>query len=69
MLFSELASLLKAMGEREAARRLYEEALAGKRATLGDRHPNTLSSINNLALLLKEMGELEASRPLRERRP
>ena len=37
--------------------------------TLGDRHPSTLLSINNLALLLKEMGELEASRPLWERRP
>ena len=33
-----------------------DDALAGRRATLGDRHPSTLTSIGNLALLLKDTG-------------
>ena len=49
--------LLKLMGKLEEARPLYEEALQGKRETLGDRHPSTLSSIGNMGLLLKAMGE------------
>ena len=35
-------------------------------ATLGDRHPSTLTSIGNLALLLHHLGEREAARPLCE---
>ena len=37
------------------------------RAKLGDEHPNTLGSINNLASLLKEQGKLpEAEQLYRE---
>ena len=38
---------------------LIREALAGRRAKLGDTHPDTLGSINNLALLLKATGRLQ----------
>ena len=54
------------MGKREEARPLFEEALQACRATLGDRHPSTLTSINNLGLLLHAMGKLEEARPLLE---
>ena len=42
-----MGGLLQAMGKLEEARPLYEEALQGRRETLGDRHPRTLYSINN----------------------
>ena len=38
----------------------------GGRAALGDRHPVTLLSINNMGLLLQAMGKLEEARPLYE---
>ena len=37
---------------------LAREALAAQRETLGDQHPSTLASINNLGLLLQAKGEL-----------
>ena len=54
-----LGLLLKEMGKLEAAKPLLEEALQARRATLGDRHPNTLTSINNMGHLLDEMGKRE----------
>ena len=44
------------------AKPLYEEALAACRETLGDRHPDTLASINNLGLLLQDQGRLDEAR-------
>ena len=44
------------------AKPLFEEALAARRETLGDRHPDTLISINNLGLLLKAQGRLDEAR-------
>jgi hypothetical protein len=38
------------------------------RETLGDRHPRTLASINNMGVLLQAMGKLEEARPLCSRR-
>jgi tetratricopeptide (TPR) repeat protein len=61
-----MGQLLQEMGKLEEARPLYEEALQGLRETLGDRHPETLISINNMGLLLKDMGKLEEARPLFE---
>ena len=43
----------KAQGELHEAQPLYEEALATRRAALGDEHPDTLTSINNLASLYR----------------
>ena len=37
---------------------LYREALEAHRVTLGDRHPETLASINNLGRLLHDQGRL-----------
>jgi len=35
-----------------------------RRETLGNRHPNTLTSINNLGMLLMDKGDLAAAEPL-----
>ena len=42
-----------AKGDFAAAEPLLREVLKARRETLGNRHPRTLSSINNLGLLLK----------------
>ena len=64
MLLSKIGELMQDMGRREEARPLLQEALQARRETLGDRHPDTLSSIFNMGWLLKEMGQLEEARPL-----
>ncbi|MEO0477494.1 MAG: histidine kinase dimerization/phospho-acceptor domain-containing protein [Planctomycetota bacterium] len=43
---------------------LFREALDGSRATLGDRHPHTLLSINYYARLLHAQGKLDEAEPL-----
>ena len=42
-----------------SAEELYREALAGRRAVLGDHHPDTLTSINNLGMLLLSASRLK----------
>ena len=46
-------------GEMRSAEELYREALAGRRAVLGDHHPDTLTSINNLGMLLLSASRLK----------
>ena len=48
-----MAGLLKAQGKFDEAEPLCREAPEARRATLGDRHLETLSSIGNIAGLLK----------------
>ena len=50
---------MKAEGKPDEAKPLFEEALAGKREVIGDKHPSTLISINSLAKLFYEMGKLD----------
>ena len=54
-----LATLLQAQGKLDEAGVLLREALEARRATLGDRHPSTLTSINNLGSLLQAQGKLD----------
>lgn len=42
---------------RHLALPLYEDALEKGRAALGEEHPSTLTSLNNLALCYKRLGE------------
>ena len=48
-----VASLLQAQGDLAGAEPLFREALQARREVLGDRHPDTLASVNNLASLLQ----------------
>ena len=61
-----MAVLLEDMGQPEESRPLKEEALQACRETLGDRHPSTLISINNMGMLLEAMSQLEEAMPLYE---
>ena len=54
----------EAQGRLNEARPQLEEALAGKRAALGEAHPSTLSSVYNLADLLRQLGDADAAIPL-----
>ncbi|EOD31212.1 hypothetical protein EMIHUDRAFT_253610 [Emiliania huxleyi CCMP1516] len=59
-----LGDLLYAKSDLDGAEALYREALAACRETLGDRHPETLTSIYNLGLLLEKQGRLGDAIPL-----
>lgn len=63
---NEVGELLRELRRFEEARALFEEALAGRRARLGNTHPSTLVSLNNLGLLLRELGQLSGARSLLE---
>ena len=51
-----MGSLLKAQGRLPEAEAYYREALKGLRRVLGDDHPATLLSINNMGLLRRDQG-------------
>ena len=54
-----LACELHDQGKLDEAEPLCREALDASRATLGDRHPDTLTSISNTASLLQDQGKLD----------
>ena len=56
--------LLGAKGDLDGAAPLYREALKARRETMGDRHPDTLTSIYNYAVLLEAKGDLDGAAPL-----
>ena len=63
-LLYRMGRLLRNMGKLEEATPLFEEVLQGRRETLGDRDPGTLTSIYLLADLLEKQGKLVEAIPL-----
>ena len=59
-----MALFLKEQGNLEAAAPLYGEDLNSRRRILGDDHPDTLRSINNMAVFLDSQGNLEEAEQL-----
>jgi len=60
-------SILTAQGDLAGAREIQERVLEMTRRILGDEHPDTLASMNNLATTLKAQGDLAGAREIQER--
>jgi hypothetical protein len=56
--------VLLAQDELAAARALHQQALVARWQLLGDEHPDTLESMNDLAVTLLEQGELAGGHTL-----
>jgi hypothetical protein len=54
---TNLATVLRALGEHQWARALNEDTLSRYRRVLGADHPDTLASADGLAAVMREMGE------------
>jgi non-specific serine/threonine protein kinase/serine/threonine-protein kinase len=59
-----LADLYQRIGRYDDAYPLQESALATRRRTLGEEHPDTLVSVNNMGVLLEAQGRLAEAEPL-----
>jgi tetratricopeptide (TPR) repeat protein len=59
-----LGTLYYQQGRYRRAEPLMKQALAIRKAELGDRHPSTATSLNNLAGLYESMGRYESAEPL-----
>ena len=55
--------LLKSQGKLEEAEPYFREALEGRRRTLGDEHPDTLTSIFLTGYWLTSQGKFEEALP------
>ena len=63
---SALGGLFRDQGMYDRALPIYEDCLAKTKRVLGEDHPNTLISLNNLAGLFCSMGEYDRALPLYE---
>ncbi len=63
-LASQAALCLQFIGDYAGARPLYERAMEANQRVLGQAHPNTLTSVNNLAALLYFKGNYERAEAL-----
>ena len=66
-LSSALGYHLYAIGDYPGAYPNFQKALEINRKVLGEEHPDTASSLNNLGALLQAMGEYEGARPYYEK--
>ncbi len=58
-----LADLYRTIGLYDAAFPLQRQALDTRRRVLGEVHPDTLTSINNMGFLLQDQGKLDQAEP------
>src|SRR6266508_590527 len=65
-LLNEAGVYLRSRGQYQLARELHEQALVGRRRVLGDDHPDTLSTMNNLAVTQRALSDLQGARELHE---
>jgi hypothetical protein len=61
-----LAEIFRRKGDYDHALPLFEECLAKRKRVLGEDHPDTLSSLNNLASLLDDKGDYDRALPMYE---
>jgi hypothetical protein len=65
-LLTEAAHYLQRRGEPAVSLPLFQRAFERRRETLGDQHPDTLTSGRRLALNLRALGQYELARQLSE---
>jgi tetratricopeptide (TPR) repeat protein len=65
-LLDRAATYLQTRGEPRSAQPLFERAFELRQRLLGNDHPDTLTSANNLALALSELGQYERAHRLDE---
>ena len=65
--YSNLASVLKALGDYKGAKELLEKAVESDEKNFGTEHPNTAVSYSNLAAVLMNMKEFGEARSLLEK--
>ena len=65
-LLDRAGTYLQTRGEPHAARPVFTRAHTLRRDLLGEDHPDTLTSANNLAVDLRALGEAAAARALDE---
>jgi len=65
-LLDRAATYLRNWAQTDLARRLCERALDLRRSRLGDDHPDTLASVQNLSFCLGALGQYEQGRQLSE---
>jgi tetratricopeptide (TPR) repeat protein len=65
-LLHKSALYLSSRGEYRQALPHHKRALTGRRRLLGDDHPDTLESMNDMAEVLRELGELQSALKLHE---
>jgi hypothetical protein len=58
---------LKSLGDYPRAKGYYDQALRIRQAELGEAHPNTVVSVNDLGFVLKDMGRYAEAQPYFER--
>ncbi len=66
-LANELAFYLEAIADHPGARSYYQKALAFNQRTLGEVHPDTTVSLNNLGGLLTSLGDYKSARSYYEK--
>ena len=64
---NNLAALLRAKGDYNAAEPLFRRALAIAEKAQGPEHPSTGTSLNNLGVMLRDLGRLDQSESLLQR--
>jgi len=67
LLLSLTGYFLNSQGSYKQAGPLYKEALAIRQEVLGELHPDTARSLNNLAVLYQNQGRYEEAEPLYKR--
>jgi len=65
----ELAVLYKEQARYEEAEKLFLEAIEGRCLKLGDTHPHTIESMNNLIDLYEAWNKPEKAQELRAKQP
>jgi tetratricopeptide (TPR) repeat protein len=65
-LLHQVALYLRSRGQYRQALALYERALVGRKRVLGDHHPDTLTSLNDLADIRRSLGDFQGARQVFE---